>query len=156
MFTYFLIFIVYIIFIIIPQTLENNININKIMMFSLIFLFCLNNINNPNPEPVRSPEMQLPKGIIFSRYNCVIITLDAQLGIKPIRLDIMGLNILLLLMNVVNVSLSIIIFNKIFIIRINIDIFIVWIILDLIIPSLLQWQLSLSQISFILLFGLFL
>ena len=53
----------------IPQKLEKDISANKIMIFSLRFLFCLNRIIKPNPEPVNSPDIQLPKGIIFSKYN---------------------------------------------------------------------------------------
>ena len=76
-----------------------------------MFLFCLNSISNPNPEPVNNPDIQLPNGKIFSRYNSVITTLDAQFGISPIILDNIGLNILLLFANAESDSVSIIRFN---------------------------------------------
>ena len=92
---------------------------NKIIKFSFIFLFCLNNTNKPKPDPDNNPAIQLPNGIMFLIYNSVITTLDAQFGIKPMILDIIGLNILLLFTNVVMLSLSIIHVNMIFIIKIN-------------------------------------
>ena len=52
--------------------LENATKVNRINIFSFIFLFCLNNINNPRPEPVNNPDIQLPNGSIFSNYNSVI------------------------------------------------------------------------------------
>ena len=108
---------------IIPHKLENAINRISIKMFSLKFLFCLNNTSKPNPEPDNNPDMQLPNEIIFSRYSSVIAMLDAQFGINPIILDNIGLNILLFLANVINISRSIIVFNTIFISNIKIDIF---------------------------------
>ena len=108
---------------IIPHILEKIININSIIKFSLIFLFCLNKINKPSPEPDNKPAIQLPNGIISLIYNSVITTLDAQFGIKPMILEIIGLNILLLFTNVVIISLSIIKLSITFIIKINDKIF---------------------------------
>lgn len=41
------------------------------------------------PLPVSKPAIILPKLIILFRYNSVIMTLDAQFGINPIR-DVMN------------------------------------------------------------------
>ena len=48
----------------------------------------LNNSSNPNPLPVNKPEKRVPIEIRLDKYNSVIITLLAQLGIKPIKLAI--------------------------------------------------------------------
>lgn len=106
-----------------PQILENNTNVRRIIIFSFIFLFCLNNINRPKPDPDSNPAIQLPKGIICSKYNSVITILDTQLGINPRILDNIGLIILLSLINVISVSESITKFNIMFIIKINENIF---------------------------------
>ena len=45
--------------------------------------------------------------IISLIYNSVITILDAQFGIKPMMLEIIGLNIVLLFMNVVNKNLEV-------------------------------------------------
>ena len=119
---------------IIPKRLDTIIKIKRIIIFSFFCLFCLNSINNPTPEPANKPEIQLPKGIRFWIYNSVIMTLDAQFGINPIIDVISGDKILLLLMKSIINSLSMIRLTKIFIIKMKIVIFNVWIILDLIIP----------------------
>lgn len=61
--------------------------IGKIAIFPFIFFFVLNNNNIPKPLPVSKPESIVPTLIIFDKYNSVIITLPAQLGIKPTKLD---------------------------------------------------------------------
>ena len=99
--------------------LEKTTKVISIKIFSFKFLFCLNRINNPNPEPVNNPDIQLPNGIIFSKYNSVITILEAQFGIKPIILDKIGLNILLLFIKLDNDSVSMIKFNKILIMMIK-------------------------------------
>ena len=108
---------------IIPQILAIVSNNIKIKMFSLRFLFCLNRISIPTPEPDNNPDRQLPKLIILFKYNSVIITLAAQLGISPKILVIMGVNILLLLTKLIINFSSIKAFKIIFIIRINDAIF---------------------------------
>ena len=108
---------------IIPQVIDINNNINKIIIFSLIFLFCLNKINKPTPELDNSPDIQLPKVIILSKYNSVITTLPAQFGINPISAVIIGDKILLFLVKFMRTDSSIIVFKIIFIIKINNDIF---------------------------------
>ena len=64
------------------------------MIFSFKFLFVLNNTMSATPLPVRSPDKRDAKSIILLKYNCVIITLDAQFGNSPTRLEINGENIL--------------------------------------------------------------
>lgn len=64
----------------------------EIKMFSLIFLFPLNNTNRAVPLPVRRPLISDAKLIVLFRYNSVNITLAPQLGIRPIRLVINGPN----------------------------------------------------------------
>ena len=58
------------------------------LRFSFMFLLVLNNNKIPKPLPVNKPDNKLPILISFDRYNSVIITLPAQLGIKPIKLAI--------------------------------------------------------------------
>ena len=87
---------------------------NNILKFSFLLSFVLNRISNPNPLPVSKPANNVPVEIIFCRYNSVIKTLLAQLGINPIKLDIKYTNILLFNNVLANVSVpinSIITFN---------------------------------------------
>ena len=65
-------------------------------MFSLIFLLLLNSISRAAPLPVRRPLINDDTFIALLIYSSVNITLEAQFGIKPIRLVINGLNILFL------------------------------------------------------------
>ena len=46
------------------------------------------------PELASKPAIKEPKDIDETKYNLVIIILEAQLGIKPIKLVIKGLKIL--------------------------------------------------------------
>ena len=108
-----------------PHMLENTIKISKIIIFSFKFLFCLNSTSNPKPDPDKSPEIQLPNGSTSCKYSSVITTLDAQFGIKPIKLDKIGLIILLLYTKVFKISLSTIEFSITLTIKINKVIFIV-------------------------------
>ena len=62
--------------------------IEIIVRFSLWLWFVLNSSNIPIPLPVSSPDRSVPTDIRFDAYNSVIIILLAQLGIKPIKLDI--------------------------------------------------------------------
>ena len=61
--------------------------------FAAIFLFTLNKTIKAIPEPVNNPASIDPKLIEEFKYNSVITILEAQLGIKPIKLEIKGLNI---------------------------------------------------------------
>ena len=91
-----------------------------------MFLFVLNNSKMPNPLPVNNPANIVPRVISLAKYNSVIITLPAQFGIKPIRLDAKYVNILLLksiLDNVSSPTLYIIIFINKLAIRTNNPIF---------------------------------
>ena len=54
-----------------------------IFIFSLIFLFDLNNTKIPIPEPTNKPAIIEPKVIKLFKYNSVIITEPAQFGINP-------------------------------------------------------------------------
>ena len=74
--------------IIIPTNTPTKYIIDSIFKFSFISLFVLNNNNIPNPLPVNNPAIKLPKVIILDKYNSVIMTLLAQLGINPIKLAI--------------------------------------------------------------------
>ena len=56
------------------------------------------------PEPVRTPANIEPKLMEEFKYNSVIIILDAQLGIRPIKLDINGLNIEFFKSNLLSLS----------------------------------------------------
>ena len=71
-------------------------------------MFCLNNTSKPTPLDDNKPERQLPNGITLDRYNSVIKTLAAQLGIIPIILVIIGINILFPWTILVSLSVSII------------------------------------------------
>ena len=64
-------------------------------MFSLIFLFTLNNTIKPSPELTSNPPINVPIPIIFPVNNSVSITDDAQFGIKPIKHASIGANNLL-------------------------------------------------------------
>ena len=55
-------------------------------IFSFKFLFVLNNTRIPSPLPVKTPAIIFPKLIMSFKYHSVMITLLAQLGIRPIRL----------------------------------------------------------------------
>ena len=56
-------------------------------MFSFMFLFVLNSINNPIPAPVNNPESVAPRVIVLFIYNSVISILAPQFGISPTKLD---------------------------------------------------------------------
>ena len=58
-----------------------------------MFLLVLNNTNMPTPAPVNKPDINDPNVIALLKYNSVITTLDAQLGINPTKLDTKGPNI---------------------------------------------------------------
>ena len=62
----------------------------KIVKFSFIFLFDLNNTRIATPLPVSNPDITEAKFIELLKYSSVSITLDAQLGIKPIKLVMNG------------------------------------------------------------------
>ena len=62
----------------------------RILKFSFIFLFDLNSTNIATPLPVNNPDIIDAKFIELLRYNSVSITLDAQLGISPIKLVMNG------------------------------------------------------------------
>ena len=62
----------------------------KIVKFSFRFLFVLNNTSIATPLPVSRPDIIDAKFIELDKYNSVNITLDAQLGISPIKLVING------------------------------------------------------------------
>lgn len=142
------------IFKIIPQMLENTIIVRTIKRFSFRWWFCLNSTNIPTPEPHSKPAIQLPKVITFSKYSSVIMTLEAQLGINPIRLMISGDSILLFSVKVIIISLSIMEFRKMLIIKIKKVIFKVWKRLDFKILSS-QWQCSSSHKLWISFLGVF-
>ena len=74
----------------IPQTTPITYNNPNILKFSFTFLFTLNNIKIPIPEPTSKPPIIEPILIIFSKYNFVSITEPAQFGISPTRPDIIG------------------------------------------------------------------
>ena len=63
--------------------------------FSLRFLFDLNSSNKPIPDPVNKPDIATPTVIKLDKNTSVITTDEAQLGIKPIRLDMKYTKILL-------------------------------------------------------------
>ena len=92
-------------------------------------------MSRPTPDDESNPDKQLPKVRTLDRYNWVIITLEAQLGMSPMILVIIGIKNLLPWIRFINLVSSIIEFNKRLTIKIKKVIFIVWIKLDLIIPS---------------------
>ena len=67
--------------------------VNIINNFSLIFLIDLNKTSIDIPAPVKRPEIMVPNVNALFKYNSVIKTLEAQLGIIHIKLDINGENI---------------------------------------------------------------
>ena len=71
---------------IIPIITPIKYSIDSINRFSFIFLFVLNNSRIPRPLPGKSPDNRWPIVISLDKYNSVMITLLAQLGINPIRL----------------------------------------------------------------------
>ena len=75
-----------------------------IFIFSFKFLFTLNNTSNPTPAFASNPAIKIEAVIKFSTYNLVIITEDAQFGIKPINPAITGPKILLFIIKLDNVS----------------------------------------------------
>ena len=77
----------------------------------------------PTPDADNKPAMALPRVMILSRYNSVIITLLAQFGIKPIKLVITGDSTLLLTAKWRIVSSSIMVFKIMLIIKIKKAIF---------------------------------
>ena len=66
----------------------------NIFKFSFKFLFVLNNTNIASPLPVNTAAIDVPRDNTFFRYNSVSITLDAQFGISPNKLDIKGAKVL--------------------------------------------------------------
>ena len=64
-----------------------------IIIFFFIPLFALNNTASPTPDPTNNPEIIVAAEITFSKYICVKITDEAQLGIKPINPAIIGAKI---------------------------------------------------------------
>ena len=60
---------------------------SKTAMFSLRFLLVLKSNKIPMPLPVKRPDNIMPIVIKPFKYNSVIRTLPAQLGIIPIKLD---------------------------------------------------------------------
>ena len=88
-----------------------------------MFLFILNSISNPAPDPTNRPAINDPKFIIPDRYNSVIITEEAQFGIKPINDAITGSKIELSDIKFFNVSSPKIV-TIILIIRVKINIYI--------------------------------
>ena len=65
--------------------------IASILTLSFTFLLTLNNTKIATPVPVNNPAKHEENDMILSIYNWVRKTLDAQLGIRPIKLDIKGL-----------------------------------------------------------------
>ena len=61
-----------------------------------MFLLTLNKTSKATPLPVNKPDIKDPNEIILLKYNSVIITLEAQFGINPIKLDKIGPKILFL------------------------------------------------------------
>ena len=121
----------------------------SIFMFSLIFLFILNNTRIPIPEPTSSPPIIDPKLITLLKYNCVIITEPAQFGINPTIPDIKGPTIGIFSIRLDMLSSptnSIIVFNTSVISSINKNIFKVCFIEDFNIPPSSQWHCSCSHI----------
>ena len=58
----------------------------KIIKFSFKFLLYLNSTNKAIPLLTKSPEINEPNDIALFKNSSVIITLEAQLGIRPIKL----------------------------------------------------------------------
>ena len=77
----------------IPETTPIPYKRTVILMFSLIPLFVLNNTASPTPAPTNKPAIIVPTEMIFSKYICVIITDEAQFGIRPINPEMIGPNI---------------------------------------------------------------
>ena len=71
----------------------------------------LNNTTSPTPAPTNNPDNIVETFIIFSKYNLVNITDEAQFGINPINPAIIGPNIGLLVTNVAIASSPIIVIN---------------------------------------------
>ena len=61
-----------------------------INIFCFKFLFILNNTNRPVPAFANKPPINEPKLMIFDRYNSVILTDEAQFGIRPISAATIG------------------------------------------------------------------
>ena len=72
---------------IIPIITPTKYIIDNIVKFSFKFLLVLKSNKIPKPLPVNKPDNIVPKLIKFDKYNSVIITLPAQLGINPIKLE---------------------------------------------------------------------
>lgn len=124
----------------------------RIVKFSFIFLFDLNNTRIATPLPVSNPDITEAKFIELLKYNSVSITLDAQLGIKPIKLVMNG-DIIVSFNNSFgrysspNSSNTRVIINVAM--KMNINVFIVCIKLDLNKFSSSQPQCSSSQIEYV-------
>ena len=67
-------------------------------------MFTLKSTNIATPLPVNKPDIIAPNDITFSKYSCVITTLEAQFGINPIKLDKIGPNTFFLNIKFPNVS----------------------------------------------------
>ena len=125
--------------IIIPTRTPIKYKVTSIKTFSLKFLLFLNKSNKATPLPVNNPDIDVPKLITFSKYNCVNITLEPQLGINPISDPKNGPNIVFFINTLLIISLPIYknkIFKQKLTIKINSKIFNVCLILDLIILCL--------------------
>ena len=124
-----------------------------ILAFSFIFLFTLNNINNPTPAPTSSPESIVASVITFPKYNCVNITDEAQFGINPTNPAIVGPSSQLLSIKLDKASsptICITVFNIKVIISMYTNILIECFKEDFNMLPSSQWQCSCSHISPIL------
>ena len=73
-----------------PDITPSAYNKHIINIFSLIFLFSLNNTISAVPLPVNKPAINENKLMALFKYNSVNIILAPQLGISPIKLVING------------------------------------------------------------------
>ncbi len=89
--------------------------------FSFLFLLFFIRTNSEDPLLVRSPPIREASVIVLFRYNSVIITLDPQFGIRPIRLVMNG-DSSLFVNNVFDIKLSPSKVNIIFSIRVIMNI----------------------------------
>ena len=73
-------------FIIKPKNAPRPYTSPKIDTFSFISGLARNKTKRPTPELVRSPPIKEPKEMAPFKYSSVIIILEPQFGIRPIRL----------------------------------------------------------------------
>ena len=66
---------------------ETAVTYPTILRLSFVFGLTLNNTSIPIPEFTNSPAHTAGKLKRFSRYNCVSNTLEAQLGINPVKVQ---------------------------------------------------------------------